>query len=219
MQPMTCIICVRNGENLLAEALASADAALGPDDDLLVIDDASTDRSGEIAATTLNRPVRVISIARAGIAGARNAGLTKARTEVIAFLDHDDLWDADGLAALRSGLAERPHADGIFGERRDVFADDSIAKPLPGPPQARLLIAGIFRKKVFDRIGHLTDQYPDYAEVDWMMKASDEGAVFPHLPALFLIRRIHAANNSWSKSPDTLLELMASRHTRLRNSS
>ena len=61
------------------------------DFELIVVDDGSTDQTGEALAPFASR-IKLITINHSGVSAARNAGLARARGRLIAFLDSDDYW-------------------------------------------------------------------------------------------------------------------------------
>jgi glycosyltransferase involved in cell wall biosynthesis len=69
------------------------------DFEVVVVDDGSTDATGEIARAH-REPVRVVRQDNAGVAVARNRGIAEARGELVAFCDADDLWFPQHLEAL-----------------------------------------------------------------------------------------------------------------------
>lgn len=85
------VMPVYNREAYLETALRSALEQELPPQQILVVDDGSTDRSVEIARGFEPR-VRVLTQANAGCAAARNAGIAEANADYIAFLDSDDAW-------------------------------------------------------------------------------------------------------------------------------
>lgn len=95
---VSVVIPCFNGEQFLGEALASAQAQTLPVAEILVIDDGSTDGSAALAAS-FGAPVRVVSQRNAGESVARNRGFDLARGDWIAFLDADDVWRPEKLAA------------------------------------------------------------------------------------------------------------------------
>jgi teichuronic acid biosynthesis glycosyltransferase TuaG len=97
-----------NAAATLAEAIASVQAQDGPDWELIVVDDGSTDATGRVAAAAARRDgrIRVVRLgARGGAAAARNQGLLLARARRVAFLDADDLWLPGKLSAQVAHLA------------------------------------------------------------------------------------------------------------------
>src|ERR1700704_2222807 len=88
----TLVIPAHNEEALLPRLLDTVDVArarysFGPDAiEVVVADNASTDRTAEVATA---RGCRVVSVAKRAIAAARNGGATCARSPILAFVDAD----------------------------------------------------------------------------------------------------------------------------------
>jgi NAD(P)-dependent dehydrogenase (short-subunit alcohol dehydrogenase family) len=90
---VSVVVPVRNGERHLAAALDSILAQRGPALDVVVVDNASQDGSGKVAAAYADRGVRLLHHATpTGPGGSRNTGVAAARGEWLAFLDADDEW-------------------------------------------------------------------------------------------------------------------------------
>ncbi|MBP8270349.1 MAG: glycosyltransferase family 2 protein [Sphaerotilus sp.] len=88
---VSAVIPAFNTERYLRRAIESVLAQRYGPVECIVVDDGSTDRSGEIARSFGNR-VRYIAQANGGASAARNTGIHAARGEYIAFLDADDYW-------------------------------------------------------------------------------------------------------------------------------
>jgi len=88
---VSVIIPCYNYGHLLADAIGSVLAQTRPPDEVIVVDDGSTDKTTEVAASYGNR-VQYIRQERSGPGAARNAGIRAARGELLAFLDADDWW-------------------------------------------------------------------------------------------------------------------------------
>src|SRR5690242_11942220 len=86
------IVPVRNGVRFIREGIDSALQQLAPDDEIVVIDDASTDGTLSVLNRMQDRRIRVLAGSGRGVSSARNIGLAAASGTFIAFLDHDDLW-------------------------------------------------------------------------------------------------------------------------------
>lgn len=93
-QLVSVVIPAYNAAATLDETLRSARTQTHPALEIIVVDDGSTDQTRAIAEqhATLDERVLVIHQDNAGLAAARNAGWRRARSELIAFLDADDLW-------------------------------------------------------------------------------------------------------------------------------
>lgn len=88
---ITAIIPSYNYGHMIARAIDSALAQTYPLAEILVIDDGSTDNTGEVVAR-YGPPVRYIRRTNHGLSASRNYGLREARTEWVALLDADDYW-------------------------------------------------------------------------------------------------------------------------------
>lgn len=96
---MSVIIPAYNREDLIARAVHSAQAQRpAPPAEIIVVDDCSSDRTGEQARRLGASVVRHEQ--NRGEAGARNTGLHAAGCDWVAFLDSDDEWLPDHLATL-----------------------------------------------------------------------------------------------------------------------
>jgi glycosyltransferase involved in cell wall biosynthesis len=95
-RPLVSVITAAfNAENFIADTIASVQAQSLTDWEMLVVDDASGDRTTEIvaAAAEADPRIRLIRLeANGGVARARNAALKEARGRFVAFLDSDDCW-------------------------------------------------------------------------------------------------------------------------------
>ncbi|GAA5144737.1 hypothetical protein GCM10023340_12890 [Nocardioides marinquilinus] len=99
-------------DSLLAQSVCAA----GHDLDVVVVDDGSPDRSGEIADAYAARDgrVRVVHTENRGLGAARNEGLRHTRHGLVAFADSDDVVPPDAYAALLRQL-ERTGAELAVG--------------------------------------------------------------------------------------------------------
>ena len=106
---VSVIIPTYNRWSMLREAVESVLAQTFTDFELIVVDDGSTDES-EVKLRRLGAPIRVICQPRRGVAAARNAGASAAKGRYLAFLDSDDLWLPEKLAAQMRFMEEHPEA-------------------------------------------------------------------------------------------------------------
>lgn len=101
---VSVVIPCRNAERWIEDTLRSVAAQRQAALEVIVIDDASTDRTVERVRAT-GVPVTLLAGPGGNAAVARNLGIAAARGDWIAFLDADDLWDRDHLARARDLLA------------------------------------------------------------------------------------------------------------------
>jgi len=109
---VTVVLITYNGAALIEQALRQALAQTFPSLEVVVVDDGSSDGTAAAArAAAAGDPrVRVVSQPNGGPASARNRGIREARGELVAFLDHDDLWSPHKLEAQVSLLDRNPRA-------------------------------------------------------------------------------------------------------------
>jgi glycosyltransferase involved in cell wall biosynthesis len=122
MSRISVVVPCYNAAAFVRECLTSALAQTRPADEILFIDDRSTDGSAAIARSFGPR-VRVIPMEEnGGCARARNFGVAHATGDLIAFLDADDVWLPNHLATLEDLLQRHPDADVAFS-RAQLFGD------------------------------------------------------------------------------------------------
>jgi glycosyltransferase involved in cell wall biosynthesis len=85
----------------------------GFDVEVVVINDGSTDRTGEICRR-IEGPVRVIDQKNSGVCVARNHGIREAKGDFIALVDHDDFWMPSKLLGQMAAFEGAPQADVVF---------------------------------------------------------------------------------------------------------
>jgi glycosyltransferase involved in cell wall biosynthesis len=127
---ISAVIPCYNAERFLGSAIASVRQQSRAVEELIVVDDGSSDGSPHIArrlgATVLETD------GNAGPSAARNAGIRAARGDVIAFLDADDYWAPSHLERVVALLDRHPHAGLAFGlERRVGLWSGELERCLP----------------------------------------------------------------------------------------
>jgi glycosyltransferase involved in cell wall biosynthesis len=137
----------------LPDVLDAVDSALSQSlapTEVIVVDDDSRDGTGDAVERRFGAAVRVVRGRHGSAAAARNAGWRAATAEWVAFLDADDLWFPDRLAAMAAALDAAPQArwgfsDGTFrtleGELRASWLEPLAEVPegYVGQPVAELI--------------------------------------------------------------------------------
>ena len=107
---ISAIITAYNGEAFVADAIESVLAQTRPVDELVVIDDGSTDNTAQVVERYRERGVRLVRQQNRGLSNARNRGVKETTGNLIAFLDCDDVWTPEKTALQSQLLAANPEA-------------------------------------------------------------------------------------------------------------
>ena len=144
-QPVICVIVpVYKAEATLPRCIESVLTQQLPGRlRLILVDDQSPDRSGEICDAYAAKDPRVMVLHRRerGVSGARNAGLRAATGEYIVFLDSDDALRPGALAAALAAQAAAPNAFVLWHytmQPDDTTPVTTVAHPAQQSDLARL---------------------------------------------------------------------------------
>ncbi len=127
MKKVSVIIPVYGVERYIAATIQSVLDQTYPNYEVLIIDDASPDKSIEICQQFTDPRIKIIRQPNRGLAGARNTGIRHAQGDYLAFLDADDLWLPDKLEKQVAHLENAPTVGVSFS--RSAFIDEA-GKPL-----------------------------------------------------------------------------------------
>jgi glycosyltransferase involved in cell wall biosynthesis len=126
------VIPTRDRCRHLERALKSALGQIGVDLEVLVVDDGSTDPTGQVVSRISDPRVRHLRQAvHEGVSAARNAGIAEARGRWIAFLDDDDVWAPTKVARQIEVMAASGRRWSYAG---DVVVDGKLKILAGGPP-------------------------------------------------------------------------------------
>ncbi len=139
---ISVIIPLYNKEREIAGTLRSVLAQTRQPDEIVIVDDGSTDRSAEIVRSIASPLVRLVPQPNAGECAARNRAIAEARGEYIALLDADDEWEPGFLAEIESMIGEFPGC-GLYCTGFSVVSHDGVF-PAPGLDR-RGVVGNFFR--------------------------------------------------------------------------
>ncbi len=147
---ISVIIPTYNSASIVGEAIESALNQSYPPDEVVVVDDGSTDDTGAVCRR-FGDEVHYIRQDNARASAARNHGIALAHDRWLAFLDADDLWEPDKLELQLAGLRQHPEADfsvtavRAWSPRRQKYERCSWQGSLdPSVMRRELLVRNIF---------------------------------------------------------------------------
>ncbi|QQL45970.1 glycosyltransferase [Sulfuriroseicoccus oceanibius] len=190
------VVCTRNGGERIARCLEALLASRRPADEIVVVDDGSTD---DTAAEVRRFPsVKLVSIEPSGLSAARNRGAEETSADWIAYTDDDCQADPDWIGALVRHVSRRecgalggPNVpplseagggrqwilDHAPGTANAVMMDDLRAEHLPG---CNLVV----RRDAFEAIGGFRRQYVTAGDdVDLCWRLIDAGFELHYVPS------------------------------------
>jgi glycosyltransferase involved in cell wall biosynthesis len=198
---VTAAIPVRDGEAYLAEAIESVLGQSRPCDQVIVVDNGSTDRSAEIAAG-FGPIVEVVAEPRPGIGAARNAALRAARGDYLAFLDADDLWEPEKTALQLAAFEAEPQLQLVFGHvrqfvSRDLAEEESEGIRVPAVSQpAQHVGAMLARRAAIEAIGPWPEDLRVSDGLAFLLRVRELGLEQAMLAETVTLRRVHGGNHS-----------------------
>jgi glycosyltransferase involved in cell wall biosynthesis len=145
---VSVVIPAYNAEPFLHKALDSVLAQSYGNLEVLVVDDGSRDGTAAVARAYRERDARVILLVQpnGGLSNARNAGIRQARGEYIAYLDADDYWLPDKIAAQTELMQANPHLAFCSTATRVETPEGEFLNVWPCPVADGPLLERLFRE-------------------------------------------------------------------------
>jgi len=191
---LSVVIPAWNNSHFLPEAIVSA---LSCADEVIVVDDASSDGTVELGYAPFREDSRVGFLklgSNRGPSGARVAGLEKSSGELIGFLDADDRYAPNALERLRSRLQENPSADIALGRKTGLYLQDERTYAVQGDV-VRMYSFGsaLIRRELLTRV-NIDTQIRHGEDIDWFMRIQEDQAQFELVDEVTQHYRRHAHN-------------------------
>lgn len=224
---ISVIMLTYNREQFVARAIESILAQTCQEFEFIIVDNGSTDSSGEIADTYAAKDARIQVIHRkkGNIGAGRNAGLDAAQGKYVAFIDDDDWAEPDFLEFLSNLLEETGAdvsicgaADKIYDEKLLMTAEEAIIELMWRKKFNMAFPTKMFRKELMDNLQFPEDGAYDDIAMMYRMLAGAKTVAYHGLPKYTFYR--HPGNNSaWTTNhslltPETLDEYLRAYRTR-----
>lgn len=183
MKPtVSVIIPCYNAEAWIGRQITAVLAQLGPEDELVLVDNLSTDATPALLAeaAAADPRARVVTAAeRQGVNHARNVGLADARGDILLICDADDRIHAGWVEAFRSAFSDSGVAGGaaipVDGNGQRVGEDLGLHHVFGGPPYP-LGANMAMTRDVFDAVGGFDESFRGgHDEADFAWRAADAG--------------------------------------------
>lgn len=208
MTSFTAVVAAYEAEAWIAESVGAILGQTRPPDEVIVVDDGSTDGTAE-ALARFGDEIRVVRRPNGGCPAAFNTAFAHATGDYVALCGADDVWEPRKLEWQAATVAAHPQVDVLFGDARLFgLADGTYATP----PGVGLLNGGalraalyrenlvcapsvVIRRSLFERLGPFVEHFgaDDY---EYWMRCLRAGATFHYDPRVLLGYRRHEGNLS-----------------------
>ncbi len=190
---LSVIVPVHNGEKYLHKALDSLLVFSHFGLEIIIIDEASTDLSLEIALSYGSR-IKILSNQKwGGPSQARNLGIEASTGEYIGFLDQDDLWVGDFVSTGLQRLESEPSVDIVQCQAMEIDEDDNLTSE----PQYYLILGSLLMKRsVFEMVGLFDESLKRTDDFDFFARIKEHDIPIERLDKIGYQYRKHDQNLS-----------------------
>lgn len=203
---VSVIVPVYNRAHYLGDAVASALGQVDANVEVLVVNDGSSDDTGQVAdaLAAADPRVRVFHQPNGGVSAARNTGIRAARGTYICFLDSDDAFLPDKVRLQTAYLEAHPECDLVYSDI--VYANDALEpvrprkRRAPPVPLADMLVysnwfaphAPMLRASLVRAVGEFDESLRASEDWDYWIRCAAHGRI-DYLPGAVALYRLHGA--------------------------
>ena len=224
---ISVIMLTYNREALVSRAVESILAQTYRNFEFIIVDNGSTDRSGQIADdyAVKDSRIRVIHRERGNIGSGRNTGLDAAQGEYISFIDDDDWAEPDFLEFLLDLIQENAAdvaicvaEDKAFDEKKMMNAEEALIELMWRKKYNMAFPTKLFRQDLIEHLRFPEDGTYDDIALMYKLLAEAKRVAYHGLPKYTFFR--HPGNNSaWTTdhsllTAETLEEYLSAYRTR-----
>jgi glycosyltransferase involved in cell wall biosynthesis len=177
---VSAIVPVHNHARFLAQAIQSVRDQRPAPDEIVVVDDGSTDATSEVLDELAGPDLVVLRQPRGGPASARNRAIEATRGEWLAFLDADNYWLPGKLETMLRVIEGAPESIGMAYSGYFLVDQEGrtvASRPAPARPHTRSSVlwgnpfsttAILVRRSAVAAVGSFDEDLPGIGE-DWDM--------------------------------------------------
>ena len=195
---VSIIIPTYNMRQWITEALDSALAQTYPHCEIIVVDDGSTDGTGDFIHEKYGDQIRYVYQENKGRGGARNTGLRMANGRYIQFLDADDFLASHKIQIHVEFLEQNPRYAAAYGrplvfldgnlsqaweyQTVEFFTSGNLLRPMIETGGLFQVLPVLVRREWIERVGGFDEQMRRCEEYDLWLRLARAGALFSYLP-------------------------------------
>ncbi|MBN9261730.1 MAG: glycosyltransferase family 2 protein [Hyphomicrobium sp.] len=191
----SAVIPAFNTQAYIADAILSIRAQTVPPQEIIVVDDGSTDRTVEVVRS-LGADIRIIRQENRGAGPATTAAVEAVTTGLIAGLDSDDIWLPHKMERQLQAVQGMPEIAGCFARMRqfqhgaDMDADGPVADSWLRSSMVMRIEVALGAGPIVGRIGEL---------VDWLARIREQGHRLHLLPEVLALRRARPGSLTYDR--------------------
>jgi hypothetical protein len=214
---ISVIIPAWNALRWLPETLGSVMTQEGAGFEVVLVDDGSTDGTGDYVAREWPQ-VRLVRSENLGVSHARNLGTAEARGDLVKYLDADDVLMPSTLARQAALMSAHPEADVVYGDwrRLEEQADGGFSfgeqvrrslEDVDADPELALFAtfwcptgAYLFRRGFLEKVLPWKEWLPVVQDARFAWDAAAAGARWVHDEAVSVLYRQHLKGSVSTRS-------------------
>ena len=201
LKTVTAIITVYNGEKYITEAIESILNQTVTIDEIIVVDDGSTDETVKKVKAFSKENIIIISQKNQGQAKALNVGIIAAKSFYLTFLDADDVWLPNKTAIQLIEFDKYPELELCFGYIQEFISNELhitekqklICKEFSQP--AKMKQTMMIKKELFNKWG-LFPEVPTMDFIAWYAIVKKNIRCEMLIDTIVAKRRLHVNNIS-----------------------
>lgn len=178
------IIPTYNREPFLRKAVDSVFGQTFRDLELIVVDDGSSDGTGELMSSYRDSRLAYLYQPNGGVSKARNKGLAEAKGAFIAFLDSDDRWVPEKLQKAREYIALFPginifHTEEVWYRNGELLGQKKKHEKPTGRVYGKALplccisiSTAVVKREVFDAVGRFDESLEACEDYDLWLRVT-----------------------------------------------
>lgn len=182
------IIPTFNRRDLVIRAIESVLAQTHPVDEIIVVDDGSTDGTDTALQARFGDRLHYVRQANAGVSAARNLGLSLTRGRYIALLDSDDEWMPDKTERQLAWLQRYPEHGMVLcdaeqvdvqgrhlrlTQRRRTLPEDGWILPWVLLKPELIPASLLMRREVYEQVGGFDESLRTAEDLDFHLRVAD----------------------------------------------